>query len=64
MLTDNKNISVNVASDKLALLLAVTPGTKSSEICNLDPKYVVKTGSKYIFMFDKLSKAWRKGKPP
>ena len=56
-LTDNKDISVNAVSDKLTLLLAVTTGTKSSEICNLDPKYIAKTGSKYIFIFDKLSKA-------
>ena len=46
------------------MLLALTAASRSSEICHLNTKYMIKTHDKYIFTFDKLTKSWREGKPP
>ena len=43
-------------SQRLALLLALTVASRSSEICYLNIEYMVKLDDKYIFTFDKLTK--------
>ena len=63
-LPDNKNLSVKVLTHKLALLLVLTAVSQSSEICNLDTRYMVKTGDKFIFTFARLTKTWRRDKSP
>ena len=63
-LPDNLNLPIRVLSHKLALLLALTAASRVSEICCLNTEYMVEFEDKYVFKFHKLTKSWRKGRPP
>lgn len=49
---------------KLAVLLALTSAGRGHEIKFLDVRYMVKTQSSYILHFSKVTKSWKRGKPP
>ena len=63
-LPDNLNLPIRVLSHKLALLLSLTAASRVSEICCLNTEYMVEFEDKYVFKFHKLTKSWRKGRPP
>ena len=42
------------------MLLTLTAASRSSETCNLDTSYMVKTDTKFIFVLAKLTKTWKK----
>ena len=49
---------------KLAILLFLTSAGRCHEICYLNIKFMVRTSSSFKFFFTKVTKSWRKGKPP
>ena len=49
---------------KLAVLLFLTSAGRCHEICYLNIKFMVRTSSSFKFFFTKVTKSWRKGKPP
>ena len=49
---------------KLTVLLFITSAERCHEICYLDIHYMVKTSSPYQCHFTKITKSWKKGKPP
>ena len=63
-LPDNLSLLVRVSSHKLALLLSLTAASRVSEIRFLNAEYMVELEDKYVFKFHKLTKIWRKGRPP
>ena len=63
-LPDNLNLPIRVLSHKLALLLSLTAASRVSEICCLNTECRVEFEDKYVFKFHKLTKSWRKGRPP
>ena len=63
-LLDNLNLPIRVLSHKFALLLSLTAALRVSEICYLNTEYMVEFEDKYVFKFHKLTKSWRKGRPP
>ena len=62
VLLDNGKLSIKVLIHKLALLLASTAASRTSESCNLNTRCKVKTDTKFIFIFSKLTKTCRTGK--
>ena len=63
-LPDNLNLPIRVLSHKLALLLSLTVALRVSEICCSNTEYMVEFEDKYVFKFYKLTKSWKKGRPP
>ena len=63
-LPDNLSLLIRVLSLKLALLLSLTAPSRVSEICYLNTECMVEFKDKYVFKFHKLTKSWRKGRPP
>ena len=61
---DNLSLPIRVLSHKLVLLLSLTAASRVSEICFLNTEYMIELEDKYVFTFHKLSKSWRKGRPP
>ena len=59
-LPDNNHLPIQVLTQKLVLLLALKAASRSSEICNPDTRYMVKTDTKFIFTFAKLMKLGEK----
>ena len=59
----DSDLSLKDLTLKLAMLLALTPAAKASEICFLDTRYLIKHNSGYIFHFGKNTKTSKKGKP-
>ena len=57
-------MSIRALSNKLALLLSLTAASRVSEICYLNTEYMIEFEDKYVFKFHKLTKSWRKGRPP
>ena len=55
---------IRVLSHKLALFLSLTAASRVSEICQLNTEYIIEVDDKIIFTFDKLTKSWKKGRPP
>ena len=56
VLLDIGKLSIKVLIHKLALLLASTAASSTSESCNLNSRCKVKTDTKFIFIFSKLTK--------
>ena len=63
-LPDNLSLPKRVLSHKLALLLSLAAASRVSEICHLNIEYMVEIEDKIVFTFHKLTKSWRKGRPP
>ena len=49
---------------KLAILLFLTSAGRCHEICYLNIKFMVRASSSFKFFITKVTKSWRKGKPP
>ena len=49
---------------KLAVLLFITSAGRCREICYLNIKFMVRTSNSFKFLFTKVTKSWRKRKPP
>ena len=58
------SLSIRVLSHKLALLLPLKVIPRVTEICYLNTEYMIEFEDKYFFTFHKLTKSWRKGRPP
>ena len=63
-LSENLSLPIRVLSHKLALLLSLTTASRVSEICQLNTEYIIEVEDKIAFTFHKLTKSWRKGRPP
>ena len=59
--TELPDMNINL---KLTVLLFLTSTGRCHEICYLNIKFMVKTSSSFKFFFTKVTKSWRKGKPP
>ena len=55
---------IRVLSHKLALLLSLTAASRVSEICHANTEYMIEIEDKIVFTFHKLTKSWRKSRPP
>ena len=63
-LPDNEQLSDRLLTLKLTMLLALASACRCSEIQNLDIRYMTRSATSYTFQFTKVSKSWKKGKPP
>lgn len=63
-LPDNDQLSDRLLTLKLTMLLALASACRCSEIQNLDIRFMTRSATSYIFQFTKVSKSWKKGKPP
>ena len=63
-LPDNDQLSDRLLTLKLTMLLALASAGRCSEIRNLDIRYMTRSATSYTFQFTKVTKSWKKGKPP
>ena len=63
-LPDHEQLSDRLLTLKLTMLLALASACRCSEIQNLDIRYMTRFATSYTFQFTKVSKSWKKGKPP
>ena len=63
-LPDNLSLPITVLSHKFAFLLSLTAVSRFSEICYLNTEYIIEFQDKNVFTFHKLTKSWRKDRPP
>ena len=61
---NNTELSARNINLKLAVLLFLTSAGRCHEICYFNIKFMVRTSSPFEFFFTKVTKSWRKGKPP
>ena len=61
---NNTELSERNINVKLAILLFLTSAGRYQEICYLNIEYMVRTSSSFKFFFTKVTKIWKKGKPP
>ena len=61
---NNTKLSDRNINLKLTILLFLTSAGRCHEICYLNIKFMVRASSSFKFFFTKVTKSWRKGKPP
>ena len=61
---NNTELSERNINVKFAILLFLTSAGWFQEICYLNIEYMVRTSSSFKFFFTKVTKSWKKGKPP
>ena len=60
----NEDLSDKYLTYKLTMLLVLTSASRGLGLQHLDTRFMTKGTNNYMFTFEKLHKAWRKGKSP